>query len=215
VATRTTQSLITDLVNEVGGSVRSEQFAQLARLAIAKAIDHGPYYNMREEVWQDLTGITVVNPQDSKRFALVGRNVIPNPPAKQHLVYGMELTYDHVSLYRPRVNDLEPGINVAGATDPLVTTLSFELPVAAGRIVRFWYRRAAIKPTGDTAVIPLDDAYLERASKMFFHELLSSRQIGGDSTNHAYQAQQLAKQLLALKRARPAVKINWRLWRPD
>lgn len=215
MASKTIQSLITDLGRQVGGSVRSDVLSDLARLAISKAIDHGPYYNYREELWQDLTGFAVVNPQDSKRFALVGRNVTVNPFSKQHLVFGMQATYDHIALYRPRIKDLEHGVAVDGTLSPLLTTLSFEVPVGLGRKVRCWYRRKVEMPADDVTIIQLDDAYMERSTKMFLHELLSSKQIGGDSTNHAYQATQLAKQLAALKRARQSVRVNNSLWRPE
>ncbi len=316
---KTSAGIVADLLVTVGGSVRSEKFGPLARLALRKAVDHAPFYNFREEVFQDLVGTPFVNNWDSRRYAIAGRGIIPLAPFKQHIPQNL-LGYDRVQSYRPQWDQMEPGVDVDGSVNAAVECLNFQLPipcdtqraawqlattgpilggtytvsynghttaaidpildnttalvqakltaavtgltalggslskgwnrgfqsilpgVALGPLVvtptaivggvlqvnvlqpglavgalpvicRFWYFRTAQLPLLETTIVPLEDAYLDLAPKRFLHEMLASSQLAGDQANHAYQVQELDKQLMAIKRGRQQVRLNTALWR--
>lgn len=193
----TTASIIAELQDRFGGAVKPELFTKLSRAALRTAVNEAPYYNVREHTWQDVTGDGV-----SCRFELTGRQIILLNNSLQRKPQHVD-GYETFTRYQPDTDNLEPGVGADGLADPLVTTLSFAIIIPSPTKVRVWMTRQAEMPALDTAVIPLDDTYLMKATRMHMHVAVGPRVISGDATNHAYQADSLMKELQTLKRLRP------------
>lgn len=203
-----------DVVNKMKASlgivVPDEIFDPLAREAVYDAIRYS-WPDFRERTFFDCVGNGVL-----QRYELPGRFVTYADNKDQSPPLGI-LTYLAPAEFEPFIDDMESGIGASGAAKVNVCTLTFNIPITNLFTCRVWYDRRVELPTTDDDLIALPEEQLYRMSTRYLHESLSTAQIAGDASAHAYLSNQIDIQLDKSHHrsiGRRTIRLQAQAWRP-